>query len=162
MSLSDTVCLSDDDEAHTVTCETTKSDTDADRACIAEDALEATERLKLARLCPFPGVDMEHQQSKTGATDLHLNLKFKKLSGKADAAKVAQGRDVVALGDDGALELKMGDEFGANGMVHCVASMSKAEGSVCCAESGFEESGPFRTFYVEEATEKMNILVEIQ
>ena len=58
-----------------------------------EDAklLAKIERLKHARRCPFPGVDVEYSVTENGLTDFHLAVKFKKLLGDHEAVSEIAG-----------------------------------------------------------------------
>jgi hypothetical protein len=88
--LSDTVYLHDQDKVRIVMCR--EDDIDCDRkkdiAILSFDVNTAIDNDLItkqfnARVCPFPGLEIEFIESKTGLTDLHVNLKFKKLLGSS-------------------------------------------------------------------------------
>lgn len=98
---SDTVHLKEHDLVRIATCQLEDKDTDSDREqspcpVTSEDVFEDTQiynlrsRKKQPRLLPFPGLDLEFLQSKTGLTDIHLYLKFKKLYGGDTAVMTLQ------------------------------------------------------------------------
>ena len=71
-----------------------------------EDAklLAKIERLKHAKRCPFPGVDMEFTVTENGLTDFHLAVKFKKLKGDHPAVtELIRRRAVVTSAEEGTI-----------------------------------------------------------
>lgn len=75
-------------------------DPDKDQALCAPISADTTEapspldvikaKKKQPRPLPHPGIDTECLQSESGLTDLHLNLKFKKLLGSSAAVRKLQ------------------------------------------------------------------------
>jgi hypothetical protein len=43
-----------------------------------------------AQVCLFPGLEIEYVEGETGLTDMHVNLKFKKLLGSSPTVRKAQ------------------------------------------------------------------------
>lgn len=101
--VSDTAHLRETDMVRIVTCPQDDHDIDTSKdatpcpvlSCnvgpsFDEREQESIDRLKRAKTCPFPGLELECQQSETGVTDLHIHVTFKKLLGKSPTVRKAQ------------------------------------------------------------------------
>lgn len=146
-----TVQLCDQDIVRIVTCDSEDRDTDKRKdtaVCSSSNGIgtEATEEppdpLRHARLCPHPGIDLEHSESEIGLTDLHLNLKFKKLLGCSGTVRKAQkgARAKVDKGTD-EFEASIGNVLECKSSVCKVTSIDDSKCKVRCAVCGHKSDG---------------------
>lgn len=157
LKVSDTVHLRETDIVRIVTCGNDDLDIDSKKDVAPCPVLSETEApqapsfdaqqqesidgLKRAKRCPFPGLELEHQRSETGLTDLHIHIIFKKLLGKSRTVRKAQrgGRLTRAAARKNSYTCAIGDELMWNEKV--CSTVTLLDGKVGCAVSGKEKLG---------------------
>lgn len=179
LHLSDTVQLMEQDQVRIVTCAPIDKDLNVLKCQCPLEAVSSgpsvdnhglpgpsMERMKNARLCSFPGIDIEFIRSETGLCDLHLNLKFKKFLGKSDTVRRAQsvGKASSVNAEDSIAKERMpavvGGELKHGGAVHSILGIDSEKNTVSCAETGRERTGPSLTLTIEDATNRMNVFLD--
>ena len=111
------------------------------------------DRQKLARRCPFPGVDMEYIEGEDGLTDLHFAIKFKKMRGDSEPIADIVGKKAVQ--ESATITIEEEDMLRYNGDLCQVQSVSEDKATVVivrCFGSDKEET----TITMEEATHLVN------
>ncbi len=139
--LRDTVPLMEHHQVRIVTCIAKDVDADANKerapfpavSLVAgnydkSEAKKAIKKEKWARLCGFPGFDLEYLESATGVTDLHLNLKFKKLLGSSSTVRKAQrGGKHFPAARTGNVNISVGTYVRTNGLTYQIKSISEED-----------------------------------
>lgn len=163
--VSDTVHLCDQDVVRIVTCLEDDHDLDPKKeqapcpisSLSLEESVSPIDKAKAfrrqPRLLPYPGLDFEYLESETGMTDIHVNLRFKKLLGSSATVRRAQSVCVAAAVDaETGTGLSEGDELLHEGVPHEVSKVL-GNGTVQCIKCGCESDGTDLELTKEEATE---------